>query len=58
MTKGTLNVTKKQKEDKDLDGLRRCCEGVEMTSKRMRKATLEFLWDKYVTHAKADPVSA
>jgi hypothetical protein len=34
--------------DPDIKGLNACVRGMEMTSDRMRKATLEFLWDKYV----------
>ena len=38
----------------DVNGLQVCMAGMEMTSQRMRKATLEYLWDKYVTHGKSN----
>ena len=36
--------------DKDLVRLKRACKAIEETSERMRRATIEFLWDKYVLH--------
>lgn len=35
----------------DIEGLELICEGLEKTSPRMRRASLEFAWDKYVTRA-------
>lgn len=34
--------------DNDIVGLQKCIEGMEITCERMRKATLDFLWDKYI----------
>jgi hypothetical protein len=34
--------------DRDIKGLEKCIEGMEIISDHMREATLEFLWDKYV----------
>lgn len=34
--------------DQDIDGLKFICKGLEMTSERMRRASLVFAWDKYV----------
>jgi hypothetical protein len=40
--------------DADLRGLKMVCEGLTMTSERMREATLEFAYDKYVLQPKRD----
>lgn len=42
-----------KKIDKDIEGLKKCIEGMDMTSDRMKRATLEFLWDKYIDHYEA-----
>ena len=34
--------------DSDVQALIKCCAGIEETSEKMRQATIEFLWDKYV----------
>jgi hypothetical protein len=34
--------------DNDIKGLSLCIEGMELVSERMRRATIEFLWDKYI----------
>lgn len=36
--------------DPDFKGLKGCVRAMECVTPRMRKATLEFLWDRYVTH--------
>lgn len=37
--------------DDDLVGLKIGIEAMEKTSERMRRATLVYLWDRYVTNA-------
>ena len=40
--------------DPEIRSLGECMKAIESIEKiRMRRATLEFLWDKYVIHAKA-----
>lgn len=34
--------------DRDIEGLRLCVEGMEMSSERMRKANLEYLYDRFI----------
>jgi hypothetical protein len=41
-----MNMTNKK--DSDILALKMACKAIENTSKRMHKATIEFLWDKYV----------
>jgi len=36
-----------QRLDPDIKGLKACVRGMDVTTPRMRKATLDFLWDKY-----------
>jgi len=45
--KPTLDAT-----DKDLKGLELVIKGLEMTTERIRRPTLEFAWDRYVS----DPI--
>ena len=37
--------------DPDIKGLQTCVQGMETTTKRMRRPTLEYLWDRYVVHS-------
>ena len=37
-----------KKLDPDFKGLKTCVRGMEFTTPRMRKATLEYLWDRYI----------
>ena len=37
--------------DRDLEALHLGVQAMETSTPRMRKATLEYLWDRYVTHA-------
>jgi hypothetical protein len=46
-------VRKSRAMDPDLKQLRAATWALYRTSPRMRRATVEFLWDKYVIHAKA-----
>ena len=39
--------------DPDFKGLKGCVRAMEGVAPRMRRATLEFLWDRYITHPKA-----
>lgn len=43
--------------DPDLKQLGTANRALWRTSERMRRATLEFLWDKYVTHAGTAPAA-
>lgn len=36
--------------DRDIKALKHCIIALENATPRMRKPTLEFLWDKYVRH--------
>lgn len=40
----------KKKYSKDIKGLELCCLGMDMVSDRMKRATVEFIYDKYVRH--------
>ncbi len=44
--------------DPDIKCLRACVRAIEATSPRMRRANLEYLWDRYVTHAPKGLISA
>lgn len=43
---------KSRAQDPDYLALKACCKALDKTQNRMRRPTLEFLWDKYVTHPK------
>lgn len=43
---------KSRAQDADLIALKACCKALSKTSSRMRRHTVEFLWDKYVLHPK------
>jgi hypothetical protein len=47
-------MTGKNRRNKKLDpdwlALKRCVEALESQSDRMKRATLDYLWDRYVVH--------
>ena len=45
----------KKKLTGDVEQLSRASAAIEATSVRMRRATLEYLWDKFITHADTAP---
>ena len=40
--------------DNDLEALHLGIKAMEISTPRMRKPTLEYLWDRYVTHGNKD----
>lgn len=38
----------------DIEGLRLICNGMEMTTPRMREAAIQFAYDKYIRQPKRD----
>lgn len=49
-------VTKKL--DPDIKGLKMAARGLQITTPRMRRATLEFLWDSFVAQPIRDAAKA
>ena len=43
---------KSRAKDPDLLALKACVKALDKTQIRMRRATLEFLWDRYIVHPK------
>ena len=51
-----MKIPKSVHRDKDLTALRMSVRALDKcTSRRMVRATLEFLWHRYITHAELKP---
>ena len=45
------------KKDEDVAMLAQACDAIERTTPAMRQATIDFLVNKYITHAAVDPLA-